>query len=58
MGKWLRENNIKIDEILTSAHKRAIISAKHVRIGYQDNNQIPFTLMIELHERGGVFLGS
>ena len=35
VGEWLKTNNIKIDQIYTSAHKRAILSARHVRQAYQ-----------------------
>ena len=53
MGVWLKANNIKIDQIYTSAHKRAILSAKHVRQAYQQ--EVSIKLMLQIHERGGIY---
>ena len=44
VGEWLRTNGIKIDHIYTSAHKRAVLSSKHVRIAYQQ--EVPIELMV------------
>lgn len=40
--------------MLTSAHKRAVLSAKHVRDQIQEKP--PIELMIDIHEIGGVYM--
>mgnify|MGYP002636132314 CR=1 FL=1 len=55
VGEWLRTQKIHIDSIYTSAHKRAVLSAKQVKIGYQQD--IPMHLMLSISEAGGVYQG-
>ena len=56
IGTWLNINKFKIDHIYTSAHKRALLSALHVRKAYQC--EVPIELMLQIHERGGVYKGN
>ena len=50
----MKHNNISVDRMLVSAHKRALLSAKYVRAEYQ-RDEIPIELMLEIHEVGGVY---
>ena len=53
LGKAMSEAGFALDVILTSAHKRAILSAKHVIESYPD---IPVHLMVNIHEVEGVHM--
>ena len=51
---------IKFDVMLTSAHKRAIMSLKHVRktfLGSQEETASPCEVMTQIHEEYGVNCG-
>ena len=52
VGQYLKRTGIKIDEFICSAHKRAILSALEVIKG---SEQAPLSLMVLIHERGGMF---
>jgi len=54
VGEWLVANGIKIDLVLTSAHKRAILSAKHMLTKY--TTKVPVHIMHQIHEVGGVYI--
>ena len=54
VGEWLVANGIKIDLVYTSAHRRAIISAKHMLGKY--TNKVPVHIMHQIHEVGGVYM--
>ncbi len=56
LGEWLRTNKIQIDQMYTSAHKRAIMSVQAVRKAYQ--KEVPVELLLQIHERGGIYQGS
>ena len=53
MGKLLKDSGIIFDTILTSAHKRAILSAKHILESFPE---VPVHLMPQIHEVGGVYM--
>ena len=57
VGTRLSEMGIKFDLMLTSAHKRAILSLKHVRETYVHSQNIPCQIMTQIHEQWGVNLG-
>ena len=53
-GQRLSEMGIKFDFMLTSAHKRAVLSLKHVRENLADAQSIPCYIMTQIHEEHGV----
>lgn len=53
-GQRLAEMGIKFDFMLTSAHKRAVLSLKHVRENLPDARSIPCYIMTQIHEENGV----
>ena len=48
---------IKFDLMLTSPHKRAILSLKNVRETYADSEGTPCEVMCQIHEQFGVNMG-
>ena len=52
---WLRDNNIHVDLLLTSAHKRAILSGKYAMAEY--GKEVPAELLLSIHEIHGVYQG-
>ena len=54
IGQWLKDNKIKIDRIYSSAHKRALQSAKLVLAELEKT--IPVHIMHQIHEVGGVYM--
>ena len=53
MGKALKNSGINIDFMLTSAHKRAILSAKCILETFPE---VPVHLMLAIHEVGGIYM--
>ena len=54
VGAKLTEMGIRFDMMLTSAHKRAILSLKNVRETYQFAESTPCGIMTQIHEEHGV----
>ena len=52
-GKAMLKAGITFDVLLTSAHKRALLSAKHILESYPE---VPVQLMLKVHEHGGVYM--
>ena len=53
MGETLKSMDIKLDRILCSAQKRAIMSAKYFRDGYAQEGEKPeVELYLKGHEKG------
>lgn len=57
VGAKLTEMGIRFDMMLTSAHKRAILSLKNVRETYQFSESTPCAIMTQIHEEFGVNMG-
>jgi len=57
VGRALTEMGLKFDLMLTSAHKRAILSLKNVRETYAHAATTPCEIMTQIHEEFGVNMG-
>ena len=55
VGARLAQLGIKVDLMLTSAQKRAILSLKHLRDTY--DRAVPCQIFTEIHEEFGCYLG-
>ena len=56
VGQRLSEMGIQLDMMLTSAMKRAILSLKYVREGYQNAANTPCGILTQIHEIRGITL--
>lgn len=58
-GARMRELGFEFDLMLTSAHKRAVLSLKHVRDTFKStaSSLPPCAIMTEIHEEKGVTMG-
>ena len=54
VGARLSEMGIKFDLMLTSAHKRAVLSLKNVRETYAHTATTPCEIFTQIHEEKGV----
>ena len=57
VGTRLSEMGIKFDLMLTSCHKRALLSLKNVRETYIHTETTPCEVMTQIHEEFGVNMG-
>ena len=57
VGTRFSEMGLKFDLMITSCHKRAILSLKHVRETYLEAAAVPCKVMVEIHEENGVNMG-
>ena len=62
MGEAMGKAGFKIDKVLCSGQKRAILTAKHWRQGYLESSKrgenVDIQLMVRCHERGGCYQGT
>ena len=54
VGTRLTEMGLRFDLMLTSAHKRAVLSLKNVRETYAFTSETPCEVMTQIHEEHGV----
>jgi broad specificity phosphatase PhoE len=55
IGKFLKENNIKINKFYSSLHLRALKTMKFIANAYDPDKLINRECFYEIHEKGGIY---